>query len=52
MLRNYLEDNLGDQFGSVREFVKRELEPGGRETAIVGASNSCQVTTVVPLDFG
>jgi hypothetical protein len=45
VLRSYEEDNCGDQVSSVRESVKRRLEPGGREIAIVGAITRKYVVT-------
>jgi hypothetical protein len=56
VLRSYLEDNWGDQFSSaqfssVREPVRRELQPGGRGIAIVGAvTRKCLVIDLRTLD--
>jgi hypothetical protein len=48
--RSYLEDNWVDPVGSVRESVKKGLEPGGRGIAIVGAVTRKRLVTDRTLD--
>jgi hypothetical protein len=49
--RSYKEDNWSGQVSSVRESVKRELEPGGRGIAIVRAVTRKRLVTDRTLDF-